>query len=91
MKDQARLRRLIRKIVKEEIEKIKPEHFPPVPPREPEEPEWGMFDEIEFDPMHTNEAPFELKKQHPRALPGWSEPTESLESPPFRAKKKNHR
>lgn len=94
MKDQARLRRLIRKIVREEIEKFKQEHLEPIHPQELEEPEWGMFDEIDFESPHTNELLPESKKRYSRALPGWSEPhseTVNIKAPPQRVKKKKNR
>lgn len=93
MKDQARLRRLIRKIVKEELEKIQHEHFEPTPSQEFEEPEWRMFDEIDFESPHTSDTSFDsAKKRCSRALPGWSEPqAEPLDSPPIRLKKKRSR
>lgn len=84
MKNEARLQRLIRKIVKEEVAKIQQERFAPPSPEEFEEPRWGMFDEPEFESMHRKDPNQDSPNNHARALPGWSEPhPEEFGSPPF--------
>lgn len=74
MKNEARLQRLIRKIVKEEVAKIQKEHFAPPPPEELDDPRWGVFDEPQFESIHKKEPNHDSPNNRSRALPGWSEP-----------------
>lgn len=79
MKNEARLRRLIRKIVKEEIAKAKQEHLVTPPPDEFDEPRWGFFDEPELESMYRKAE--KDPHHHPQ---DWPEPHfEEFGSPPY--------
>lgn len=89
MKNETKLQRLIRKIVKEELAKI---HQEPPPFELEEKPPWLLFDE------HTNESsykPLESPQHHEelRNIDRWSESprAEHLHPQPFISKKHKKR
>lgn len=93
MKNEEKLQRLIRKIVKEELANL---HQEPAPPHHPEFSDWGMLDEpFEFPPRERENHQPDLAHD----LPDWCESvqTEGLSSrtrnisPQKRRKRKKRR